>query len=286
LTKAKYKYFGLLLACILLGFAVATPASATAPSWVSDGQFANYNGGFNFSLGTQGLPGYVKFQLTLSANWALSNTAAGQTTVTGGWNTTICVFFNGTQMINESPFGKGTEVVNTVSGNVLTIGGFDFFGMETPGQHTVLWVDNTTGLTPSNITIGGRHSATITAPLYLSIFNATLPATRFYDTQTGLLLGFDITLNLTGGSGGFLAPTLHGAKAISGLFGTNGAVGVDQGSSLSGLTSFVISVVISSTNIVVYAWNPGGVLSQWLLAGGLIVGLSLLFGVLIYVRKK
>jgi len=286
LTKAKYKYFGLLLACILLGFAIITPARAASPSWVSDGQFANYNGGFDFSLGTQGQPGYIKFQLTLAAGWALSNTAASSTTVSGSWNATISVFFNGTQLINMTPSSKGTELVNTVSGNVLTIGGFDFFGMELSGHHTLLWVDNTTGLTPSNITLGGRHSATITAPAFISFFNASLPATRFYDTQTGLLLGVDIALNFTGGGGFFLAPALHGIKDISGLFKTNAAVGVDQGPNLGGLTSFVISVVISNTNIVVYAWNPGGVLTQWLLAGGLIIGLSLLFGVLIYVRRK
>jgi hypothetical protein len=189
-------------------------------------------------------------------------------------------------LINLENSSRFTEQVSIVSGNVLTETGLGFFGMEQTGLHTILWVDNTTSLTATNITIGGRHSATITSPLYISFINASVPVpvTRFYDTQTGLLLGFDIALNLTG-SGGFPAPAQHEATDASALFQTDGAVGVEQGS-IFGSTPFAITVVISSTNIVSYAWNPGGELTLWLFAAGTIIGLSLLFGVLIYARKK
>jgi hypothetical protein len=269
---------------MLLGFAVMTPASAASPSWVSNGQFANYSGGINLPLGTPGQAGYIKFQFTLTANWALSNTSGGQTTVTGGWNATIDVFFNGTTMFSGSFSGNGTESVSTASSIITADGGFGFFGMEQMGQHTVLWVDNTTGLTVSNVTIGGRQTAAITSSLPISFLNASLPITRFYDTQTGLLMAFDISLNTTGG--GLLAPAPRGAADVIGLLSTCGAVKVDQGLGTTSLGSLTIPVALSNTNIISYAWSPGGGLTQWVTATGAIIALSVLFGVVIYSKKK
>ena len=70
MTKAKYKYFGLFLAFVLLGFAVVTPAAAMAPSWVGDGKYANYLGGFDISI-----PGLITVSFTITANWNMSSTA-------------------------------------------------------------------------------------------------------------------------------------------------------------------------------------------------------------------
>jgi hypothetical protein len=264
---------------------VVNPASAAAPSWVGNGKFANYSGGFKMQMGTQGQAGYIKFQLTFISNFSISNTGPTTTMISGGWNVTVYAFVNGSTMINGEWGTNGTEIVNTVSSDVSTSGGFGFFGFEQSGRHTVLWVDNTTGLTATNVTIGGRHSVSITSPMNLTFANVVVPITRFYDIQTGLLLGFNIALNFTG-MGGSPAPVARAAADIRELLNTNGAVKVDQNSGLGSLGEIVIPVVISSTNVVPYAWNPGGDLTLWLYSTGAIIGLSVIFGVLIYIKKK
>jgi hypothetical protein len=286
LTKAKYGYFGLLLACLILGYVVVTPASAAAPSWISDGKFADYYGGFNLQLGTQGQSGYIDVQFTVTSNWTLSSTALTQTTVSGGWNITIYIFFNSSVLFSGSFGTIGTEIVNLQTSNINTGGGFDFFGMEQVGQHTVLWVDNTTSLTASNVTIGGRHVGTTNSTFVLPVANLTIPITRFYDTQTGVLLGFDLALNATG-LGSTLAPALQGTPAATELSHIDNIVRVEQGlSGLGSLGQIVFPVIVKSTNVVPYAWNPGGDLTIWLLAAGALIGLSALFAIVIYSKRR
>jgi hypothetical protein len=154
------------------------------------------------------------------------------------------------------------------------------------GQHTVLWVDNATSLAASNVTIGGRHVGTTNSTFVLPVFNATVPITRYYDTQTGVLLGFDLALNATG-LGSTLAPALQGTPAVTGSSLTNDIVKVDQGlSGLGNLGQIVFPVIAKNTNVVPYAWNPGGDLTLWLLAAGSIIGLSVLFAIVIYAKRR
>jgi hypothetical protein len=43
---------------------------------------------------------------------------------------------------------------------------------------------------------------------------------------------------------------------------------------------------MTSTNVIPFAWNMGGDLTYWLIAVGVLLGVSALFGVVIYARKR
>jgi hypothetical protein len=45
-------------------------------------------------------------------------------------------------------------------------------------------------------------------------------------------------------------------------------------------------VVVNSTNVVPFAWNVGGDAILWLEAVGVLSGLSAIFGVVVFARKK
>jgi hypothetical protein len=286
LTKVKYRYLGLLLLCTLVSFAVVTlPASAAAPSWVSDGKYATYYGGFKVELGTPGQSGYIKVQFTVNANWSLSNTALTQTKVSGGWNISVLLNFNNTPLFSGGFGSKGNETINLDTG-LITLGeGFDFIGMEIPGHHTVLWVDSTASLPPAAISIGGRHAVNVTGSMVIPFIpNATIPITRYYDRDTGMLLGFNLALNITGL--GFPAPAWHGSSDIIGLSDTDGVVNVNQIPGLGSLGEIAFPVVVSNTNVFAYAWNPGGDATLWLEAVGVLLGVSVLFGLIVYAKKR
>jgi hypothetical protein len=285
LTKVKYRYLGLLLLCTLFSFAVVTaPASAAAPSWVSDGKYATYYGGFKIELGTPGQEGYIKLQFTVNTNWNLSNTLLTQTMVSGGWNISVYLNFNNTVLISAGFGTKGTEIVRLDTSMITTPGGFDFIGMEQPGAHTVLWVDNPASMHLANISIGGRHVANLTTTMTLPIPGAPpMQSTRYYDSETGVLMGFDIAVNMTSFGGMFPAPQPPSTLLSSVLMGD---VGVNQIPGLSGMETIVFPVVVSSTNVVPYAWNQGGDITLWLMATGALLGLSALFGLLVYAKKR
>jgi hypothetical protein len=84
----------------------------------------------------------------------------------------------------------------------------------------------------------------------------------------------------------FPAPAWHGSPDIIESSGMNGNLKVNQIPDLGSLGEIAFPVVISSTNVFPYAWNPGGDLMLWLLAAGVIIGLSALFGILIYSKKR
>jgi hypothetical protein len=286
LTKVRYRYLGLLLLCTLFSFAVVTaPASAAAPSWVSDGKYATYYGGFKFELGTPGQEGYIKLQFTVTTNWSLSDTLLTQTMVSGGWNISIYLNFNNTVLFSGGFGTTGTEVVRLDTGTIITGGGFDFIGMEILGSHTVLWVDSTASMPPAGVSIGGRHAVNATGSMTIPFIpNATIPITRFYDSETGMLLGFNLVLNITGM--GFPAPAWHGASDMIGWSNRDGVVNVKQIPGLGSLGEIAFPVVISNTNVIPYAWNPGGDITLWLMATGALLGLSALFGLLVYAKKR
>lgn len=288
MSKGKYRFLGLLLVCTLLGLAIATPASAAAPSWISDGKYANYHGGFDLPIGTEGQPGYIRFKLTVDSNWSLSNVALTQAMVSGGWNISIYLFFNGSVLFSAGFGTKGTELINLGTSAISSGGGFDFFGMEQTGAHTVLWVDSTASLTPANKTIGGRHAVTVLSLFTLPIPGSTaIPITRYYDSDTGMLLGFNIAFNVTSFIGGFSpAPAWHGASDLIGLLGDNRVISVNQIPDLGSLAVVPFPVIVSSTNVFPYAWNPGGDLMLWLLVTGVLIGISALFAILIYSKKR
>jgi hypothetical protein len=288
LNKGKCTFFGLLLVFTLFGLAVATPASAAAPSWISDGKYAKYHGGFDLAIGTEGQPGYIRFKLTVDSNWTLSDVVLTQAKVSGGWNISIYLFFNGSVLFSAGFGTKGTETVNLGTSAISLGEGFDFFGMEQVGAHTVLWVDSTASLTPANSTVGNRHAVTVVGSFTLPIPGATaIPITRYYDTETGMLLGFNIAFNATSFIGGFSpSPAWHGASDLIGLLGDNRVISVNQIPGLGGLEVISFPVVVSTTNVFPYAWNPGGDVMLWLYAAGVLIGISALFAILVYYKKR
>jgi hypothetical protein len=91
-------------------------------------------------------------------------------------------------------------------------------------------------------------------------------------------------LNITGM--GFPAPAWHGASDIIGWSNKNGVVNVNQIPGLGSLGEIAFPVVISNTNVIPYAWNQGGDITLWLMATGALLGLSALFGLLVYAKKR
>ncbi len=257
MTKVRYRYFGLLL-CTLIGFAmVTTPANAAAPSWISNGKYANYRGGFDIGLGT------VRATALAAFNWTMSDTTPAQVTIDGGWNVSISLTVNDT-LLGGVKFGTiGNETIQLSNSHISMMGGYDLFGLE-QGPATVLWVEDTSVLSPTNASIGGRHcvtsSAVINLPLPYPMNLSGVQVIKYYDTETGVLMALNLALNITGLLGG-----------MGGL----GSLGL-----------FSFPIVISSTNVVPYAWNLGGDAALWLEAVGVLLGVSVLFGLLVYAKKR
>jgi hypothetical protein len=63
-------------------------------------------------------------------------------------------------------------------------------------------------------------------------------------------------------------------------------ISVNQIPGLGGLEVISFPVVVSTTNVFPYAWNPGGDVMLWLYAAGVLIGISALFAILVYYKKR
>jgi hypothetical protein len=262
LSKAKYKLITVLLLCTITGLVIVTPATSAAPSWVGDGKYAKYLGGFNIDLG-------APFKATAIAqfNWTMSGTTATQVRIDGGWNMSISIVVNSTPLVSASFGTLGFEIIALATSQIITYGGYDLFGLE-QGPATVLWVENPGALPPANVSVGGRtcvvaYGSILSLPLPPPMNITGVPVTEYYDAATGVLMALNIVLNLTALMGG------------GGGFGGLGSFGL-----------FTFPIVVTSTNVVPFAWNMGGDMTLWLMAVGVLAGISALFGVIVYARKR
>jgi len=285
LRNAKCKFIGFLLIFTLFGFFVLTPASAAAPSWVSVGKYAKYRGGVAINLGTNATASAL-----VDFNWNMVTTTISEVNVTGAWILYVSVKLMG---INASLSfsSSGWETIDLGDSTITPPPGGDIlFGMEkitSPGTHTNLWVDDTTGLTQSNVSIGGRRCYQVTGSASISgiPIPGGIPVTKYYDTQTGVLMAIGISLNLTALMGS-PTPSMHEQVSSLSKWSRGGDVGVNQFPGMGGFGLLTFPVVLNSTNIVPFAWNVGGDPILLLEAFGVLLGLSALFGVIIYARKK
>jgi hypothetical protein len=113
-----------------------------------------------------------------------------------------------------------------------------------------------------------------------------IPVTEYYDSGMGVLMGIGISINLTSVMGSPTPPAQEQVRSLSG-WSTGGDVGVNQ--LPPGMEDFAVltfPVVVNSTNVVPFAWNVGGDLILWLEAVGVLSGLSAIFGVIVFARKK
>jgi hypothetical protein len=260
LSKIRYKLITILLLCTITGLVMVTPASSVAPSWIGDGKYARYLGGFNIDLGT------IQAEATARFNWTMSGTTATQVRIDGGWNMSISIVINSTPLVAASFGASGYEVIALANSHIITAGGYDLIGLEHLGVSTVLWVENPAALPPANVSIGGRscvinHDTILSLPPPLNL--TSVPVMEYYDSGTGVLMGLNIVLNITA------------------LMGGGGGLG-----GLGSLSLFTFPIVMTSTNVVPFAWNLGGDITLWLMAVGVLVGISVLFGVVIYARKR
>lgn len=262
MSKVKYKLITILLLCTLMGLVIVTPATSAAPSWVGDGKYAKYVGTpFNIELGTSGQPGYIKAIARAEFNWTMSGTTATQVRIDGGWNMSISINFNNTPIVSASFGTIGYEVIALTNSHIITPGGYDLFGLE-QGPETVLWVENPGALPPANVSIGGRPCVVSTGsilslPLPPPMNISGVPVLKYYDAGTGVLMALSIVLNITALMGG-----------------------------LGGFGVFTFPIVVTSTNVVPFAWNIGGDITLWLIAVGVLLGISALFAGIIYARKR
>nr|MDO8133611.1 hypothetical protein [Candidatus Njordarchaeum guaymaensis] len=282
MRNAKYKFMGLLLIFTLFGFVVLAPVNAVAPSWVSTDKYAKYRGGVDINLGTN-----ASASVLVDFNWKMVTTLVTGVNVTGGWILHAQVNLMGLNM-TLSFSSNGWEIIDLFDSTLVPPPGGDiFFGMEHMGAHTNLWVDNMTGLTLSNVSIGGRRCYQV--PGSASIgglpIPGGIPVTKYFDTQTGVLMGLGISLNLTALMGSPTPPAHEPVQSLS-KWSRGGDVGVNQFPGMEGFELLTFPVVMNSTNVVPFAWNVGGDPVLLLEAFGVLLGLSALFGVIIYTRKK
>jgi hypothetical protein len=261
LSKIKYKLITVLLLCTITGLVLVTPATSVAPSWIGDGKYARYLGGFNIDLGI------FKAEAQAQFNWTMSGTTATQVRIDGGWNMSIGVILNGTPLFSVSFGTIGHEIIALTNSHIITPAGYDLFGLE-QGPATVLWAENPSALPPANVSIGGRtcvvnHTSILSLPLPPPMNISGVPIYEYYDTGTGMLMALNVVLNITA------------------LIGGGGGLG-----GLGSLGLFTFPIVVTSTNVVPFAWNMGGDMTLWLTAAGILVGLSALFCVIIYARKR
>jgi len=281
LRNAKCKFVGLLLIFTLFGFVVLVPVSAVAPSWVGVGKYANYRGGVNLNLGAN-----FSASMLVDFNWKMVSTSVSGVNVTGGWKINVIVIVMGMNLTISYSTG-GWEIIDLFDSTMVPPPGGDIlFGMEKGDAHTNLWVDNMTGLTLSNVSIGGRRCYEVPSSMSIPVLPIPggIPVTKYYDTETGVLMGLGISLNLT--ALGSPAPPAYEQVLSLSAWSRDGRVGVNQIPGLGGFELLTFPVVVNSTNVVPFAWNVGGDPVLWLEAVGVLLGLSALFGVMIYAKKK
>lgn len=280
--NAKHEIIGLLLICTLLGFIVLTPVSAATQSWVGVDKYAKYRGGIDLNLGTN-----AKATVLVDFDWRMVATSTSGVNVTGGWTLHGQVDLMGVST-TLSFHSSGWEIIDLGDGSITPPAGDILFGMEHVGSHTNLWVESMSGLTKSNVSIGGRTCYEISGSATISGIPMLggIPVTEYYDSGMGVLMGIGISINLTSVMGSPTPPAQEQVRSLSG-WSTGGDVGVNQ--LPPGMEDFAVltfPVVVNSTNVVPFAWNVGGDLILWLEAVGVLSGLSAIFGVIVFARKK
>lgn len=202
--------------------------SMAAPSWVDVGKYARYHGGYDTETGTPGQPGYVKIKINIDLNWTITTHTGNEVRITGGSSMSIDIFMNDSQILLGSFGTLGSENINLDSRLVTLGGGFDVFGMENLGATTILWVNSTSGLHSTSTLTAGRSCVWNTSSVNIYGFGNTV-VTRFYDTETGVLLGFSfqwVTLpilvqmsstNVYGSQGNDVLPLLVGGAIVVGI---------------------------------------------------------------------
>ncbi|WXG47443.1 MAG: hypothetical protein WED05_12420 [Candidatus Atabeyarchaeum deiterrae] len=264
----KYKFVGILLIATLLGFSAMAPASGWAPSWMqppnSSGKYAKYQGGINLQFGNPGEPTYIKILVMVEFNWEVGPQSNDTTAyVTGSFAFLALLNITMANMSASALYTStpgGYEWIDLSISQVIQTHYFDLFMQEQNGHNTTLWVESIAGMQPSPFSIGGRSCVKNTGNLSIPIpMIGTIGVTKYYDTQTHVLMAEALSINAT-------------------------ALGI--GSFLPGVSIISFPVVMNSTNIFSFSWNIGGDIVLWLEAAGILFGLSVLFAVVIRPRRK